>query len=73
MPEQRGAIATVAPVTCAAATVSVVMYPLDVCRALVMSNPGGVSASEAITSFVRHHGLKVYTIYSFDELLCPEE
>ena len=50
------ALQTLAPVTCGAATVAVTMYPVDVCRALVMSNPG-TGAGAAISGFVKTHGL----------------
>jgi len=53
---KSGALATLAPVTCGAATVALVMYPVDVCRALVMSSPG-LSAGEAISGFIKTHGI----------------
>mmetsp|Transcript_6335 Transcript_6335/g.15688 ORF Transcript_6335/g.15688 Transcript_6335/m.15688 type:complete len:300 (-) Transcript_6335:1139-2038(-) len=54
--KKSGALATLAPVTAGAATVAVTMYPVDVCRALVMSNPG-VGAGEAISGFLKTHGV----------------
>ncbi|CAD7939752.1 unnamed protein product [Amoebophrya sp. A25] len=55
-PKKSGALASLAPVTAGAATVAFVMYPVDVCRALVMANPG-VGAGAAISGFLNTHGV----------------
>lgn len=46
---------TLPPIAGAAATVSIAMYPVDVVRALCMSNPG-TSPPEAVRGFLAAHG-----------------
>lgn len=47
---------TLAPVSAGAVTTAFIMYPVDVCRALVMSSPG-TSAGAAISGFLKTHGV----------------
>jgi len=53
---KQGALATLPPVTTAAIITATVMYPVDVCRALVMASPG-VGAGEAVGGFIKNHGI----------------
>ncbi len=48
-------MATLPPVTAAAAVVAAVMYPVDVVRALVMASPG-LSPGQALSGFIQTHG-----------------
>jgi len=47
---------TLVPTFAGAAVMSVVMYPVDVVRALCMSNPG-TSAKDALSGFLKTHGV----------------
>jgi len=47
---------TLAPTFAGAAVMSVVMYPVDVVRALCMSNPG-LGAKDALSGFLKTHGV----------------
>merc|ERR1712060_993078 len=47
---------TLPPITGGAVVTSVVMYPVDVVRAICMSNPG-TGAGEALSGFLKAHGL----------------
>lgn len=55
MPRKATAVDTLPPVTGAAFVTSIVMYPVDVVRALCMSNPG-LGPKQALTGFVETHG-----------------
>lgn len=55
MPRKAGALDTLPPITGGAVVVSVTMYPVDVVRALCMSNPG-LGPAEALSGFVKTHG-----------------
>merc|ERR1711991_617233 len=50
-------MASLAPLTCAAATTAFVMYPVDVVRALRMASAGGTE-SFSLGGFIKSHGLK---------------
>mmetsp|Transcript_46810 Transcript_46810/g.111367 ORF Transcript_46810/g.111367 Transcript_46810/m.111367 type:complete len:302 (-) Transcript_46810:68-973(-) len=52
---KAGPLDTLPPIAGAAATVSIVMYPVDVVRALCMSNPG-LSPVAAVKGFLEAHG-----------------
>jgi solute carrier family 25 2-oxodicarboxylate transporter 21 len=58
MPELRKAkpTDTLPPTFAGAAVMSVVMYPVDVVRALCMSTPG-LGAKDALTGFLKDHGM----------------
>jgi len=55
MPRKATNLDTLPPITGAAVVTSVMMYPVDVVRALCMSNPG-MGAGEALSGFVKQHG-----------------
>jgi solute carrier family 25 2-oxodicarboxylate transporter 21 len=57
-PEKRKAVATdtLVPTFAGAAVMSVVMYPVDVVRALCMSTPG-LGAKDALSGFLKTHGM----------------
>mmetsp|Transcript_12542 Transcript_12542/g.28303 ORF Transcript_12542/g.28303 Transcript_12542/m.28303 type:complete len:302 (-) Transcript_12542:60-965(-) len=52
---KAGAADTLPPIAAAAASVSIIMYPVDVVRALCMSNPG-LSPPAAVSGFLEAHG-----------------
>jgi solute carrier family 25 2-oxodicarboxylate transporter 21 len=56
MPRKAGAVDTLPPITAGAVTVSIVMYPVDVVRAICMANPG-TGAGAALSGFVQTHGM----------------
>lgn len=58
MPEKRkaGALDTLPPVCAGALVTSIVMYPVDVVRAICMSNPG-TGAGAALKGFLEAHGM----------------
>jgi len=53
---KQGAFAALPPVTMAAIITATVMYPVDVARALVMSQPG-VGVGDAVGGFIKNHGV----------------
>jgi solute carrier family 25 2-oxodicarboxylate transporter 21 len=55
MPRKATAMDTLPPITGGAVVTSIVMYPVDVVRAICMSNPG-VGAGEALSGFIKTHG-----------------
>ena len=58
--KSQSSLATLPPVTAAAVTVAVAMYPVDIVRALVMANAGGKpqSAGQLVTGFYQTHGIQ---------------
>lgn len=56
MPRKAGPFDTLPPITAGAVTVSIVMYPVDVVRAICMANPG-TGAGAALSGFVQTHGM----------------
>merc|ERR1719266_1999222 len=50
------ALDTLPPITAGALVTSVVMYPVDVVRAICMANPG-TGAGEALSGFLKAHGV----------------
>merc|ERR1719266_2739817 len=50
------ALDTLPPITGGAVVTSIVMYPVDVVRAICMANPG-TGAGEALSGFLKAHGL----------------
>lgn len=55
MPRKAGPMDTLPPITGAAVVVSITMYPVDVVRALCMSNPG-LGPGAALSGFIQTHG-----------------
>lgn len=56
MPRKATALDTLPPITGGAVVTSIVMYPVDVVRAICMSNPG-TGAGEALSGFLKTHGV----------------
>ena len=53
---KAGRLDTLPPIVAGAFVTSVVMYPVDVVRAICMSNPG-TGAGEALSGFLKQHGM----------------
>mmetsp|Transcript_56239 Transcript_56239/g.158507 ORF Transcript_56239/g.158507 Transcript_56239/m.158507 type:complete len:301 (+) Transcript_56239:77-979(+) len=56
MPRKATPLDTLPPITGGAFVTSIVMYPVDVVRAICMANPG-TGAGEALSGFVKTHGI----------------
>jgi len=56
MPRKATSLDTLPPICGGAVVTSVVMYPVDVVRAICMSNPG-TGAGEALSGFLKAHGV----------------
>jgi solute carrier family 25 2-oxodicarboxylate transporter 21 len=56
MPRKATPLDTLPPICGGAVVTSVVMYPVDVVRAICMSNPG-TGAGEALSGFLKAHGV----------------
>ena len=56
---KEGPLAALPPVTAAAVSVAVLMYPVDIVRALVMAQPAGTKASvgHLVGNFYKNHGV----------------
>jgi solute carrier family 25 2-oxodicarboxylate transporter 21 len=55
MPRKAGPLDTLPPITGGAVVTSIVMYPVDVVRAICMANPG-TGAGAALSGFIATHG-----------------
>jgi len=56
MPRKATAVDTMPPILAGAMVTSITMYPVDVVRAICMSNPG-TGAGEALSGFLKTHGV----------------
>jgi len=56
MPRKATSLDTLPPITGGAVVTSIVMYPVDVVRALCMANPG-TGAGAALSGFIQTHGM----------------